>query len=141
MTAFIARRRATGTMRNFRSRLPQLPHGGSHASMERNLVTLCTRCQSLVHDGFLDVEVAQCATSGAKPSFVFRDADGRRIERRAILGSRPLAQCAAATKAAPAFDAVWLAAHLDWFDDRGGRFTLRSRFRSQFAAVFGSRLV
>ena len=102
-----------------------------------NLVTLCARCHSLVHDGFLDVEVAQCAAQAASPSFVFRDADGRRIERRAILGLRPLAQWAAATKAAPAFDAAWLAAHLDWFDDRGGRLTLRAKFRSQFTAMFG----
>ncbi|MBI5852080.1 MAG: HNH endonuclease, partial [Planctomycetes bacterium] len=102
-----------------------------------NLVTLCARCHSLVHENFLDVEVAQCASPGAAPAFVFRDADGRRIERRAIVGVRPLAQCATATKAAPPFDAAWLAAHLDWFDDRGGRLTLRSRFRSRFAAVFG----
>ena len=103
-----------------------------------NLVTLCARCHSLVHENFLDVEVAQCAGGRTTPSFVFRDANGRRLERRVILGVRPLAQSTTAGGEAPAFDSRWVAAHLDWFDDRGGRLILRPRFQSRFAAIFGS---
>jgi len=125
------------------------------ATTPENLVTLCARCHGLVHEGFFDVEpaaresaardpkavqVAHCAGSGRKPSLIFRDANGRRLERRAILGVRPLAQCAvpgAATAPPPAFDAKWLGAHLDWFCAHGGRLTLRPSFRGQFAATFG----
>ncbi len=56
------------------------------ATTPRNLVTLCARCHGLVHEGLLDVKVAQCASAGARPSLVFRDANERLLERRAVLG-------------------------------------------------------
>ncbi|MBI5852561.1 MAG: HNH endonuclease, partial [Planctomycetes bacterium] len=113
-------------------------HGG--ATTAENLVTLCARCHTLVHEDFLDVDVAHGAAARGGPRFVFRDAHARPIERRDRLGVRPLAQCALdAQPERPDFDVRWLAAHLDWFDARGGRLTLRSQFRESFAAVFGPR--
>jgi hypothetical protein len=153
-----------------------------------NLVTLCNRCHGLVHAGFLEVEVAQCATSslprpqpevaassvrvdqggfdcftGWGPStrecsrdatmlgasdpragrvaFVFFDVHGRRVDRRTCAGAQitlraaetpEVAQCATAAAPTPAIDVRWLASHLDWFDARGGGFTLKPRFRERF---------
>ncbi|MBI5851808.1 MAG: HNH endonuclease [Planctomycetes bacterium] len=105
-----------------------------------NLVTICARCHSLVHEGFLDVEVAQCATRPGGVAFVFRDANGQRIERRVLAGARvtlraPLAasvaQCAAPVTATPKLDVRWLATRLDWFDGRSGRFVVRPEFRDR----------
>ena len=62
------------------------------ATTPRNLVTLCARCHGLVHEGLLDVKLAQCASAGPRPTLVFRDANERLLERRAVLGdsaSRP----------------------------------------------------
>lgn len=64
------------------------------ATTPANLITLCARCHSLVHQGFLDVDLAQGAASDPGPKPVFRDALGRRLERRSMLGARPLARCA-----------------------------------------------
>lgn len=47
-----------------------------------NLVTLCARCHSLVHDGFLDVEVAQCAAAPGGVTFVLMSTSSQ--------GGRPL---------------------------------------------------
>lgn len=64
------------------------------ATTAANLITLCARCHSLVHQGFLDVDLAQGAAPDSGPKPVFRDALGRRLERRSMLGARPLARCA-----------------------------------------------
>ncbi|MBI5850635.1 MAG: HNH endonuclease [Planctomycetes bacterium] len=47
-----------------------------------NLVTLCARCHGLVHEGFLDVEVAQCAAAPGGVTFVLMSTSSQ--------GGRPL---------------------------------------------------
>ena len=107
-----------------------------------NLLTLCNRCHGLVHDGFLQVEVAQRATEGrGRVAFVFLDGHGRRVDRSSCGGTRislraaegpEVAQRATSAAPAPALDVRWLASHLDWFDARGGGFTLKPKFRERF---------
>ena len=174
-----------------------------------NLQTLCNRCHGLVHDGFLEVEVAQCATlarpkpqpevaassvradrgcfdpatgwgpstressrdvtlpgssdpSADRVAFVFFDMHGRRVDRRSCAGAQislraaegpEVAQCATsrapcvsadgpcvtAAAQSPALDVRWLASHLDWFDARGGGFTLKPQFRERFEQELGAR--
>ena len=145
-----------------------------------NLATTCNRCHSLVHSGFLDVEVAQCAAGDPRRvAFTFHDMHGRRVDRRVLTGARValhgvavgaatevaaaalgmtqgvarheevpavehremrgVAQGAASGAAPLELDVRWLAARLDWFDVRGGRFVLRAQFRERFELEMAAR--
>jgi hypothetical protein len=101
-----------------------------------NLVTLCRRCHGLVHDGLLDVEVAQCAGREVRgPSIRFSDRRGAELDDSRIPGLR-VTRSAAHGAAEPmpgerGIDREWLASHLHWFDASGGRLVLESAFRGR----------
>ena len=122
-----------------------------------NLASLCTRCHGLVHSDFLEVEVAQCAVGDPRRvAFTFHDLRGRRVDRRVLTGARVslhptraqgaeqgetsgVAQCAASSAAPVKLDVRWLAAHLEWFETRGGRFVLKKQYRERFEMEMGTR--
>ena len=127
-------------------------HGG--ATTIDNLVTACARCHGLVHEGFLDVDVAHGADSARTgTAFVFRNCHGRLLGGRAVGGTRivmPLAQmaqpaqCATAADAAAAdglpakVDAKWLMANIDRFDARGGKFVVKAKWRAAVERELGA---
>ncbi|MCC6783029.1 MAG: HNH endonuclease [Planctomycetes bacterium] len=116
---------------------------GGESSL-RNLVTLCSRCHALVHEGFLDVQLATTDDPGAPARFEFRDERGRPLTRRVFQEPRivqaEVAQCATdqvretPVRAGP--DLEWLASHMHWFKFRVGHFALRPAYRERFAEEF-----
>ncbi len=102
-----------------------------------NLVTLCARCHGLVHTGLLEVKVAQCAASGIR--FEFTGRGRRRLGRHLPIGPKVLlraAQCATPASELPKeIPARLFRDHMDWFDTRNGKLTLKPSKRAEFVAL------
>ena len=99
-----------------------------------NLLTLCAKCHGLIHEGLL--MVAPLSRPDGSIAHQFENVHGNPRDHFAFEAPfLRVPQCAPEVEHVPErIDAKWLAEHLDWFDDRGGKLTLKPRYRDRLPA-------